>query len=120
MPRTRPAFLSSACSWAEGEPGGGGRVRGGGQDGPRLGAGDAAAGIGERCEEARVVLAQVRAELVVRGGAGPDGVLLGPGEHGDGLGEFGVGGQRPVRVGVGTQHVGQHDRVAVVGFAAGD
>ena len=31
-----------------------------------------------------------------------------------------VGGQRPVEADVGAQHVGQHDRVAVVGFAAGD
>jgi hypothetical protein len=34
--------------------------------------------------------------------------------------EFGAGGQRPVRVQVGAQDVGQDDRVAVVGFAARD
>jgi len=54
----------------------------------------------------------------VRGGAVPDRVLLGAGQHGDGLGQLGVGGQRPVRVQVGAQHVGQDDRVAVVRFAA--
>jgi len=46
--------------------------------------------------------------------------LLGAGQHRDGLGELGVGGQRPVGVGVGAQDVGQHDRVAVVGLAARD
>ena len=50
----------------------------------------------------------------MRGGAGPDGVLLGAGQHRDGLGEFAVGGQRPVRVHVGAQDVRQHDSVAVV------
>ena len=39
-------------------------------------------------------------------GAVPDGVLLGAGQHRDGLGQLGVGGQRPVRVHVGTQHAG--------------
>ena len=56
----------------------------------------------------------------MRGGARPDGVLLGAGEHGDRLRELGVGGQCPVRVGVGAQDVRQDDRVAVVGFAARD
>jgi len=46
--------------------------------------------------------------------------LLGAGQHGDGLGELGVGGQRPVRVQVGRRDVGEYDRVAVVGFAARD
>ena len=54
------------------------------------------------------------------GGAVPNGVLLGAGQHRDGLGQLGVGGQRPVRVHVGAQHVGQDERVAVVGFAPGD
>ena len=49
-----------------------------------------------------------------------DGVLLGAGQHGDGLGQLGVGGQRPVHVHVGAQHVGQHDRIAVVGFPSRD
>jgi hypothetical protein len=46
--------------------------------------------------------------------------LLSAGQHRDGLGQLGVGGQRPVRVQVGPQDVSQHDRVAVVGFAPGD
>ncbi len=82
------------------------RVGGGGgcgQDGPGLGPHDAVADAGEGGQEGGVVLAQVRAELVVRGGA-------------VGLGQLGVGGQRPVRVQVGAQHVGQDKRVAVVGF----
>ena len=53
-------------------------------------------------------------------GAGPDCVLLGPGEDRDGLSELGVGGQGSVRVSVGAQDIGQHDRVAVVGLAATD
>jgi hypothetical protein len=53
-------------------------------------------------------------------GAGPDGVLLGAGQHRDGLGQLAVVGERAVRVQVGAQHVGQDDRVAVVGFAARD
>jgi hypothetical protein len=43
---------------------------------------------------------------------------LRPGQDGDGLGEFGVGGQRPVGGHVGAQDVGQHERVAGVGFLA--
>jgi hypothetical protein len=35
--------------------------------------------------------------------------LLGAGQHRDGLGELGVGGQRPVRVHVGAQHAGQDE-----------
>ena len=120
MPRLRPAFLSRARSWARVSRGGVGRGGRGGQDGAGLGAHDAALGAGEGGQEAGVVLAQVGAELVVRGGAVPDGVLLGAGQHGDGLGQLGVGGQRPVRVHVGAQHVGQHDRVAVVGLPSRD
>jgi hypothetical protein len=46
--------------------------------------------------------------------------LLGARQHGDGLGQFAVGGQRPVRMQVGAQDVRQDHRVAVVGFAARD
>ena len=102
----------------QGELGGVGGGGGGGQDGAGVGPHDAAFGRGVGGQEAGVVLAQVGAELVVRGGAVPNGVLLGAGQHRDGLGQLGVGGQRPVRVHVGAQDAGQDDRVAVVGFAA--
>jgi hypothetical protein len=97
-----------------------GRGGGGGQDGAGFGPQDAAAGIGERGEEAGVVLAQVGAELVVRGGAVPDGVLLGAGQHRDGLGQLAVTGERPVDVQVGAQDAGQHERVTVIGFPPRD
>jgi len=42
--------------------------------------------------------------------------LLGAGQHGDGLGEFGIGGQRSVGGDVGAQDVGQYERVTGVGF----
>jgi hypothetical protein len=76
MPRRRPALRSRARSWAvvSGGRGGGGR---GGQDGAGVGAHDAAARLGEGGEEGGIVLAQVGADLVVRGGARPHGVLLG-------------------------------------------
>jgi hypothetical protein len=54
----------------------------------------------------------------VRAGAVPNGVLLGAGEHGDGLGEFGIRGQRSVRRLVGAQDVGQHEGVPGVGLFA--
>ena len=120
MPRLRPAFLSRARSCARVSFRGVGRGGRGGEDGPGLGPGDAALGGGEGREEAGVVLAQVGAELVVRGDAAPDGVLLGAGQHRDRLGELAVGRQRPVRVQVGAQYVRQDDGVAVVGLAAGD
>jgi hypothetical protein len=106
MPRWRPAVLSRARC--------GGRVGGGGEDDPGLRAHDAAAGAGERGQEGGKVLAQVGAQLVVRGGAGPDCVLLGAGQHRDGLGQLAVGGQRPVGVHVGAQHVRQHHGVALI------
>ena len=56
----------------------------------------------------------------MRLGAVPDGVLLGAGQDRDGLGQLGVGGQRPVRVHVSAQYAGQHDRVAVVGLLPRD
>src|SRR5262249_51237227 len=65
-----PGLCQQGFELGEGQPGccsGGGR---GGQDD---------AGLSERGEEAGVVLAQVRAELVMRGGAVPDGILLGAG-----------------------------------------
>ena len=118
MPRWRPARRSSARSWVRvsfaAARGGGG----GGEDGAGLGAQQAVALVGEGGEDGRVVLAQQRAQLVVRAGAVPDRVLLGAGEHGDRLGQFGVGGQRPVRGQVGAQDVGQHQRVAGVGLLA--
>ena len=49
-----------------------------------------------------------------------NGVLPVAGQYRDGLGQLGAGGQRPVRVQVGAQHVGQHDRVAVVGLLPRD
>ncbi len=109
-----PGLAQQAAQLGGGELRRGGGGGGGGQDGPRAGPVDPAAHAGEGGQEGGVVLAQVGAELVVAGGAGPDGVLLGPG------GELGVGGQRPVGVPVGAQHAGQHDCVAVVGLAARD
>ncbi|GAA3289173.1 hypothetical protein GCM10020295_00400 [Streptomyces cinereospinus] len=50
--------------------------------------------------------------------AAPDGVLLGAGQHGDGLGEFAVGGQRPVGVHVGAHDVRQDQGVTGVGLLA--
>ncbi len=87
-----PGAPEQPLELGHGQLGGRGRVGGGGQDGASLGAGDSAACVGKGGEEAGVVLPQMGAELVVRGGARPDGVLLGAGEHGDGLDEFGVGG----------------------------
>jgi hypothetical protein len=52
-------------------------------------------------------------------GALPDRILLGAGQHADGLGELAVGWQRPVRVQVGAQDVGQDQGVALVGLTAG-
>jgi hypothetical protein len=97
--------------------GGGGR---GGQDGAGLGAQQPVPLVGERGQHAGVVLAQQRAELVVRAGALPDRVLLGAGQHGDRLGEFGVGRQPAVRGHVGAQDVGEDERVAGVGLLPGD
>jgi hypothetical protein len=62
--------------------------------------------VGEGGQDPWVVLAQLRTQLVVRAGAVPDGVLLCAGEHGDGLGEFGIRWQWPVRGLVGAQDVG--------------
>jgi hypothetical protein len=82
-PRSRSApaagFLQQGTELGRRQRGGGGRGGGCGQDDAGFGPQDAAAGIGERGEEAGVVLAQVGAELVVRLGTVPDGVLLGAG-----------------------------------------
>jgi hypothetical protein len=83
-----------------------------------LGPQDPTAQVTKCCQEARVVLAQQRPQLVVGLGAVPDRVLLGTGQHGDGADQSGVGRQRPVGRPVGAQDVGQHDRVGVVGFLA--
>jgi hypothetical protein len=117
MRTLRPALRSRARSRARVSlaVGRGGR---GGQDDAGLGAHDAALGAGEGGQEAGVVLAQVGAQLVVRGDPVPHRVLLGAGQHRDGLGELAVGRQRTVGVPVGAQHVRQDDRVAVVGLAA--
>jgi hypothetical protein len=78
-------FPQQSAQLGEGELRCGGRGRRGGQDGPGLGAHDPVAGAGERGQKAGEVLAQVGAELVVRGGPVLDGVLLGAGEDRDGL-----------------------------------
>jgi hypothetical protein len=119
MRTLRPALRSRARSRARVSlaVGRGGR---GGQDDAGLGAHDAALGAGEGGQEAGVVLAQVGAQLVVRGDPVPHRVLLGAGQHRGGLGELAAGRQRTVRVHVRAQDVRQDDRVAVVGLAAGD
>lgn len=84
------------------------------------GRGGVLVGGGEGGEEARVVLAQVGAQLVAGLGAVPDGVLLCAGDDADGFGEFGVRGQHAVLVAVGSQDPGQRHRVEVVGLLAAD
>ena len=81
MPRLRPAFLSRPRSWVKVSRAAPGRGGGGGQDGAGVGAADAAAGVGVGGQEAGEVLAQVRAELVLRAGAVPNRVLPGAGQH---------------------------------------
>lgn len=92
----------------------------GGQQGAGQRRGEAAGDRLDGGEVAGEVLAQVGAELVAGLAAVPDGVLLGAGKDGDGLGEFAVGRQLPVGVGVGAQDVRQHHRVEVVGLLARD
>jgi hypothetical protein len=82
--------------------------------------GDGKGQIGERGQRGRVVLAEQRADLVGDLLAIPDGVLVGACEDPYSFGEFGVGGQRSVRVGVGAQDVGQHERIAGVGLGPAD
>jgi hypothetical protein len=74
--------------------------------------------VGEGLQQGWVALAQQRTQLVVRAGTLPHGVLLCPGEHRDRLGQFGIGGQRPVSGQVGAQNVRQHEGVTGVGFLA--
>jgi hypothetical protein len=112
-------FLQRGAQLGQGQLGGVGGGGRGGQDGAGLGPGDAALERGEGGQEGGIVLAQVGAEPVMGLGAVPDRVLLGAGQHRDGLGQLGVVGQRPVRVQVGAQHVGQDEGVAVVGFLPG-
>ena len=71
----------------------------------------------ERQQGGRVVLPQVRTQLVHDLLTVPHRVLLRACQHRDRLGKFGIHGKRPVCVGVGTQDVGQDDGVAGVGFA---
>jgi hypothetical protein len=118
--RWRPAWPSNPTSWGWGQPGRVGWRGGGRQQRAGLGPQDPTAQVTKRCQEAGVVLAQQRAQPVVGLGAVPDRVLLGAGEHGDGADQLGVGRQRPVGCPVGTQDVGQHDRVGVVGLLARD
>ena len=100
-----------------GQPGGLGGGGCGRQDGARIGAGQPPAGqLGERGDGGRVEVFEQVADLVADLLAGPHRVLLGPGQHPDGLGQLGVGGQRPVRVGIGAQDVGQQHRVGGIGF----
>jgi hypothetical protein len=76
--------------------------------------------IGKRGQCRRVVLAEQRTDLVGDLLAIPDGVLVGASKDPHSFGEFGVGGQRSVRVGVGAQDVCQHERIAGVGLGPAD
>src|SRR5271166_2410839 len=67
-------------------------------------------------QERWVVLAQDRPQLVGGFAAAPDRVLLGSRQNRDRLGEFAVGGQRAVQVGIDTQDVRQRHRIGVVGL----
>ena len=60
------------------------------------------------------VFAQNRSELVGDLLALPCGILAATGKHSDRSGELGVGGKRSMRVGIGAQNVGQHDRIAMI------
>jgi hypothetical protein len=92
-----------------------------GQDYAGVGAGEVGGSSGrEGLQEAGVVLAQQRPQLVGRSCAPPGGVLVGAGKYGDRAGQFAVVGQRSVGVGVGAQDVGQHHRVGVVALGPGD
>lgn len=76
------------------------------QDHARFGARQVGgAALGERGEEAGVVLAQHGAEFLRGAGSPPDGVLGCAGQHCDSLDQFAVGGQRPMRVSVSARNV---------------
>ena len=120
MPRLRPAFFSSDRSWvrvsaaaAAGVGAAARMARASGRVMPPRASAKAARKPGKysRRWERSLLCAVVRSR---------DGVLLGAGQHRDGLGQLGIGGQRPVHVHVGAQHVRQHDRVAVVGLLPRD
>ena len=102
----RSTRLAVRAQLGQRQPGRGARGRGCGEQGPRFGSQQAAALAGESLEDGGVELAQQRAQLVVRVGPRPDRILLGTGEYCDGLGEFGVRGQRSVRGQVSAQNVG--------------
>ena len=112
--------LQGCPQLGQGQPGADGGCRCGCQDGAGVWAGQAVLLGLEGVQGGRVVLAQMRPDLVDELLAGPDGVLLGAGEDGDGLDLLGVGGQWPVGVHVGAQDVCQHEGVAGVGLLAGD
>ena len=115
--RWRPALTSSRRSRAGVSFGGLGRGGCGGQDGAGVAAGQPTLGqLGERGQRGRVEVFEQVADLVADLLARPHRVLLGAGQHPDGLGQFGVGGQRPVRVGIGAHDVGQQHRVGGIGF----
>ena len=73
---------------------------------------------GEGHQGGRVEVFEQVADLVADLLARPHGVLLGAGQDSDSLGQFGVGGQRPVRVGIGAHDVGRQHRVGGIGFGA--
>jgi hypothetical protein len=91
-----PAAFEGGPDLGEGEPGRLRRGRGQGEDFPGVCPGQAAFLALEGVQGGGVVLAEQGADLVGDLLAAPDGVLLGAGQYRDGLGEFAVGGQRPV------------------------
>jgi hypothetical protein len=120
-----PRLLSGAAQCG-GDAGLGelGRVRGGGDDGEhrtgfrfsQVGGGFSGEGVHERW----VVLVQDRPQLVGGFAAAPDRLLLRARQNRDRLGEFAVGGQRAVHVGINAQDVRQRHRIGVVGLRASD
>jgi hypothetical protein len=70
----------------------------------------------ERLERGRVEVSEGGAELVGELLAPPDQILVTAGQHFEGLDLGGVGGDGPVEVAVGADHLGQHQRVEGVAF----